>query len=349
MQVSTMTQEQAIRKKKVYLWTLGTFIAASVLGTLAIGIFLSEMLLYPFSGIDHTKGRCRNWHHEKSFVQYDNPKIPVDEPCEIARDRPFISTFVTNTLGKKIHLRTFNNLPSEARSNRAWLHIHGITSTGLDGARYYHAANRLGFNLFAMDLSNHGLSEDDGRGAAYGCREYHDVLAIMKYLLNTYPDYEFLITASSMGAMALINSSKELFALPGAARIRAFGIENPATSVREIAFRGRGVPPAPKLFLDVALWVAKIRMGCDFDHMQPIDNAQYISVPTWFVHSKQDEILPPEFAQELAANMPKQIPHVVSIRERGWHSAIWNENPQQFEQELAAIFDTGLNFSQTKP
>jgi pimeloyl-ACP methyl ester carboxylesterase len=203
-------------------------------------------------------------------------------------------------------------------------------------------AERLGFQLAAMDLSNHGLSQRDGMGAAYGCREDADVVAVVGDLMERHPQRDLYLHATSMGAMALANAIPRLMALDTGRRIVALSLENPIPSVRDVVTRSPHRPPVPDAFLDLALLVAGWRAGYNFESCRPLDNVRFAKRPVLVQWSQRDDLVPRELVEEFVSALPGDIPRRLEVFSDGGHSAVWNGDPVAYEAQTKENWLVGL-------
>lgn len=247
---------------------------------------------------------------------------------------------IKNSLGSVIHYVMMNT--TSVPDAPFWVHFHGINGNYLHGARYYEAAKRLGFELVAAEFVNHGTSGYDGKGAAYGCKEHFDVSAVIGDLLNRYPDRNILISASSMGTMALALADKDLSILDRNHRVIAYALENPISSLRNIIAATPTGQYIPAFLLNLGLESAAVKSGYDFDECAPIHAYKRFSRPTLVQHSEKDEFVPIEMGQTVYDSLPKDLAKNFKRYPMGMHSAIWNSQMLEFENDIAEIWRLGL-------
>lgn len=346
--------------KKGILALTGTFVlGASALGGAAN--HLSDLLLFrerpKEEWTNPQKPACSQWMREYAYAdltQGTPGSKPVDFTCEEALAHPGESFKVSSDSGMAVHYKVYQN-PRDgdayagfpqmaAKAPPFLLHIHGVSGSHLHGARYFKMASRLGFQLVAMDLSNHGLSEHNGKGAGYGCRESPDVLAVIGALLRSSPDRDILIHATSMGAMALGNAASQLTALDARHRIVAAVIENPIPSVRRVVDESPHRPPVPAFLIDVGMALAHARSGYNFEACRPIDGYKGLTLPAAVLHAQPDDLVPEKLAREVFNSLPKALPNVYKVYPRGSHSAVWNGSPAEYEADVMDIWRTGLRY-----
>lgn len=256
--------------------------------------------------------------------------------------------------GRRAHYITYDSdaLPGGTQplepQSPVWLHLHGLNSNYLHGTRYLGVAKRAGFRLVSAEYVNHGLSDHDGKGAAYGCKESDDVVAVVKAVLARYPGSDVLITASSMGTMALALAEAKIAAADHEGRIKAFALENPPTTVRDLASSVGIGARLPKALIDLTLSHAAERAGYNFEECSPMAAYSRFSHPTLVQHAATDELLPPSMGERVYAALPSQIPKHFALYPKGSHSAVWNAQPDLFEKDLMDFFAQGQQWQVNK-
>jgi pimeloyl-ACP methyl ester carboxylesterase len=325
------------------------------------GWYLSGMLLFRDKPMDYwqkpQKPACSPWMVDWAFADLRTESVPprasVDDQCPRALEYPKTSHGIKASHGLDVHYNVFDNpIRASAYGNTEsagtlpplFLHIHGVSGNWAHGARYFKMASRLGFQLVAMDLSNHGESGRDGKGAAYGCREDADVAAVVNDLKSKFPGRDLYLHATSMGAMSLLNAMPFLMSNNSDGRIVAITLENPIPSVREIVMKSPYRPPVPDAFISMALAFASWRAGHNFDTCRPLDSAGSVRVPTLVQWSEKDEMVPRELVESVVNALPADVPHRFETFPRGGHSAVWNGDPLKYEEQTLANWQEGLEW-----
>ncbi len=269
---------------------------------------------------------------------------PLELSCEAAEALPAQTFFARNPEGLDIHYKVYKAPKPGAP---LMLHVPGITSTYLDGTRYYPMAGRLGFQLVTLDLSNHGISGNNAQGAAYGCREQADVLTVVKELMRRYPGRDLMLTGTSMGTMAIANAADELLALPEAKHIVAIQLENPPSSLRDTVGFHRDGQGFPGVVIDAVVWLAGLRSGHDFTACAPIRQVAALQRPVLVHQVEGDTIVSVDMARKVFAALPPGLPHQFKLYPHGKHAAVWNGQPEAYERDLAALWQAGLAYRDT--
>lgn len=260
---------------------------------------------------------------------------PLEISCEQARRLPAVSDYTNTADGLKIHYRVFD---SDRPDAPLLLHVPGITSSWLDGARYAGVAKRLGFRLAVLELRNHGISGNNGMGAAYGCREREDVLAVVKALQARFPARPMLIWSSSMGTMSVLNATPELAQMP---EVKGLLLENFPTSLRdvvEVSFS----PGHPALLYDSVLALAGFRHGVNFKACSPVALVKDLSIPAFVTVTRADDLTPVAMVEKAYSAFPTGRGHRYKLYPHGRHAAIWNGQPEVYEADIRQFWVEAL-------
>jgi pimeloyl-ACP methyl ester carboxylesterase len=314
--------------------------------------YLSDLLLFPFKAREQWMSveniTCTQWLKEYAYADlregFPSKKV-LDLSCEDSLNLPAQSFYANSSRGERIHYKIYDNLSEEQKKSPQQLplffHVHGVSGTHMHGARYFKMASRLGFQLVAMDLSNHGLSDHNGLGASYGCREQHDVIAVLNALKAQFPNRKILWHSTSMGTMASLNAAGTLFPLEqkeSEKTILALALENPIPSVEQLVLSTPKKPNVPQGFISLGVWLAEKRGKVDFSSCEPVKAAPKVSVPTYVYNSVHDDIVSPEVSNQVVAALPKENVFKVKVFTKGAHSTVWNGNPEDVEKDLAELW-----------
>lgn len=278
------------------------------------------------------KAICRNWHTQFEF-QYGEGD-PINPSCQIALNYPSQDFFVPSANGFQIHFKLFNDQKLATLSDETpiWLHVHGITGDWLSAARYIESANALNLRLVGMDLSNHGESTNDGHGAFWGCRESHDVVAVVKRLREMYPKAPVFVTAVSMGTMAVARAEKEIRALGVKAILLEAPIGNVITTVPSFA------RPMTFLALKMRSWKDGLDLNaCDANEVLP-----EFATPTLIVNVAGDPYISKEDALAYFDRLPKGMDKRIVFFENGIHTLAYNYNRVEFIQKFKDLYTSAM-------
>ncbi len=187
-------------------------------------------------------------------------------------------------------------------SSKTVILVHGIRANHIIGLQYAPLFSALGYNLLAIDQRAHGLS--GGRYSTYGHDEKADVAAWLSYLRRRFgADAELGLMGHSMGAATAL-SVPEL-----ESGIQLIVADCPFDHLKGFILyqlRRLGVFASP-VYSIVRLMV-RLFLGFDPDTVAPFHTvcSKGHDIPTLFIHSKGDRIIPYTCAQRMyeARNNP---------------------------------------------
>ena len=336
-------------KKKFIVPAVFGIAILSVAALIFVYYRLTNILMYwdvdPAVAKTQREAICSDW---LSDVAYGDLRpgaakgTAVDISCEDIFKVPFEELPVKTETGFALRSRLFSlqlqNGQPPKDDTPIFIHIHGISGNWLHGARYVKMASRLGMRLAVVELSNHGFSANNGLGAALGCREKDDVIALMKYLYTRYPQAPLYLHGTSMGTMAIFNGITEIQELDSHKMLKALAIENPIPSLRHMVMDSSMRPPLPEFLLEGALKFADFRTGLNFDKCRPIDKVAAVNRPTLIYQTVKDDIVPEKFSQLVMDTLPQGVTKEMKVFQNGSHSAVWNGQPEEVESMLASFW-----------
>jgi pimeloyl-ACP methyl ester carboxylesterase len=328
------------RIKRLYLEILGLLILAIPLaGVLLLNQLADQVIFFKYGRerwAMQRPGLCSPARKQQVYADMRPGQSGVqalEYSCEAARSLPARSFYTQTADGISIHYRIFDSPKADAP---LLLHVPGITSSWLDGARYAGVARRLGFQLAVLELRNHGISGNNGRGAAYGCREREDVLAVVRALQSRYPQRTMLIWASSMGSMSVINAARALEAIPA---VKGLLLENFPTSLREVVETSFS-PGHPALLYDAVILTAGLRHGVDFHDCSPLERVRQLELPAFVTVTRADTLTPVAMVAKAYATFPPGQGHRYKLYPHGRHAAIWNGQPKVYEADIKSFWQS---------
>lgn len=347
-ETQTQSRKRILRR---YLEILGLLILALPLaGLLFLNQQAEKLLYYKYGKAKWAQQRPAICSPARKALVYadqrpgqrlgQNRDKPLELACEEALALPALHTEIRNRDGLKLH--TVRHLTGP-EPQRPWLvYISGTTSTWLDATRYLPMAKRLGFNLASLDMSNHGISGNNGKGVGFGCREKADVTAMVDFIASTYPQADLLLAGTSTGTMGIANASAELLQASYAKRIVAVVLENPPPSVRALV--GNKAAKLPGLLSDLTTALAGLQAGQDFFSCAPTRVLKNLKRPTLVQTGAKDQLVTVAMAEQTYLALPQGYPHQFSVFPHADHAALWNAEPLKFEQEFKQIWQTGQRF-----
>lgn len=285
------------------------------------------------------KAICREWHTEYEFK--DSDKKDLSPNCGESLEFKSIDEFVSSPNGN-IHIKEFS-LEDTTQSQiilgapkPIWLHIHGITGNWLSAARYIEPAKKLGFRLFGMDLSNHGESTNDGKGAFWGCREASDVVSVVKLLkLKAPPLTPIAISAVSMGTLAVALAESKLRYLG----VTMFLLEAPIEKVQNT------LPPWSLPFAFASLKMRSFQDGYDLTTCNASSVLSQFKTPTLLVTVEQDPFIKTSDVKKYLDSLPNELDKKLVVFSKGLHTLAYNFNKVEFIDEFYSFFLNAWNKS----
>jgi pimeloyl-ACP methyl ester carboxylesterase len=213
-------------------------------------------------------------------------------------------------------------------SPRAAVLVHGWAGGKSDlhvveTARVY---ERAGYNVLMLDLRGHGGSE--GERVTLGYREVRDVRGALSWLEERgFGPEEVVLHGWSMG---------------GAAALRAAPGTGVAAVVEESTYADLSpllwelipdVSGLPAFFIPGIILMGRISLGIDPSAVRPQEEAGQLSrggVPFMIIHSRDDEVVPFEHAESLAAAHPGATFWEI----KGYEHVATHEHPEYGERLL---------------
>lgn len=241
---------------------------------------------------------------------------------------------------EEIKIRSMNGtelhgwrLPAAGLANQAAFLVHGGGSDRREMVRYAHLFLNRGADVYLFDLSCHGESPCAVPGMSFGHRESRDILSIYGHLTANKAYTKFYAMGTSVGTTSILS------ALPLMPRLSAVVAENPMASFSRFVFETPAAPSfLPSWFKHMVVQLT-YRRG-KFDGASSPTNSLALpgTVPVFFLHSKNDKLIPWEHSQALydLYSGPKKL----WITEKGEHAALWNADREDYEARVAKFLDS---------
>ncbi|NRA63105.1 MAG: hypothetical protein HRU19_01410 [Pseudobacteriovorax sp.] len=315
-------------------WSVAIFFCTNIF-VLGLAYYSSELLLFPGNLKHRQKStECDGFLENQAFQNISGGAANgpnISKSCEDVASSltpekvplPHLNT------GHTTHLFDLKTNPDGG----IWLHLSGVNGNYLHGARYLDMAKSFGKRLFALEYINHGLSDSDGKGTGWGCKERHDVSAAITYLAQTFPEQTIFITSTSMGSMATALALQDLKGSSSIEQISTVVYESPIPNVEELSKFTSEAPPLPHLFFDLGIWIAGLRSGLDFhnDSCNPKVALKSTVVPAFVISSRLDKVTPTALVRSFVESIPKEKLLGWTEYESGFHSTVYNGQPGKVE------------------
>jgi alpha-beta hydrolase superfamily lysophospholipase len=188
----------------------------------------------------------------------------------------------------------------EARGNVIFCHGHGRNRGHVAGL--LPTLHELGLNVLAFDFRGHGDSE--GHTSTFGHREVRDLVAAADYIHARYPDRPLFLVGISLGAAV------SLQALPRLPEVQGVWSEGCFSRLSNVVENEFAAVPAGMRGPLLALYyrLAWADSGLWGPEISPSAALGGLSVPIYFCHGEEDELVPLSEGEALyqAYNGPKQ-------------------------------------------
>ncbi|MFE4967520.1 alpha/beta hydrolase [Streptomyces sp. NPDC056660] len=231
------------------------------------------------------------------------------------------------------------DLPGELGSLPAWfvpgyrdtwvIAVHGLGTTrelAMNVMRFLHG-RRLPVLALAYRGDLGAPRPPDGLNHL-GESEWRDLDAAIRYAVR-YGARRVVLYGWSTGATMALRAAAH-----SALRERVSGLilDSPVLSWEATLRALAEARHTPEPLLPLAVRAAQGRAGLHADHVgDPVDPEQ-LTVPTLIVHGPDDVVAPWTYSRRLAARRPDRIAlHAVPDAP---HGAMWNADPQQYEERL---------------
>ncbi len=171
---------------------------------------------------------------------------------------------------------------------------HGYTDNRYGALKYARIYLDLGFDVIVYDLRGHG--ENEPTFCTYSLRESGDLNAIIADSRARWPQARVLgLHGESLGAATSVAVLK--YAPPVDFAVADCGF----SEIESVLAGGLKRMHVPAWMTRVASLCAKLRYGCSYDDMRPIDSLKNSDVPILFIHGENDDFIPPSHSQAMHA------------------------------------------------
>jgi pimeloyl-ACP methyl ester carboxylesterase len=223
-------------------------------------------------------------------------------------------------------------VPAREGSGKTILFCHGWGANRGDLLKRTWFLARDGFNLFYLDMRNHG---DSGSGLSSLSRyEAGDVSAALDWLKKNKPGAaeKLALYGMSLGAAVC------LWVAAHRADVRGLVAESPFSSFNEVVRRyGKLFHHLPAPVVNAALAVTRRRLGFDPEDYSPVKVVGRIAPrPLFLIQGDRDARMPPVEGERLfaVAGEPKELWTVPEAD----HGEIWEKAGTAFEDRVRAFY-----------
>ena len=276
--------------------------------------FLASLPLTAFSMGNHpqTKAYARAWQEEHYDLSwYDKLKKEVFR--------------VTAPDGYSLWAqRLINPVPAK----RCVIISHGYTDNHFGALKYAKNYLDLGFDVVVYDLRGHGYNKRTY--CTYTVRERQDLLAVIEAVKKRWSGYEVLgLHGESLGAATSIACLEKK---PPVDFVVADCGFSEIKSVLKGSLKKMRIPG--RMLRLTAQW-AKLRCGCSYKDMRPIDSLKDNAVPILFMHGDADELIAPRHSEAMAK--ATKGPAEVHLIHGAPHAYSVLQAPEEYRKILTAF------------
>lgn len=173
--------------------------------------------------------------------------------------------------------------------------VHGWSRNLSRTLHYIQKLHPLGYNLLAFDARNHGRSSVIKRPTVETFAD--DILTVVDFVAQSdwvsSPDVG--VIGLSIGGGAAVNAAGQDRRIKSVITVGA--IAHPV-AVMNVEFQKRGVP---NFVAATLLTYMRFRFGLDFDNIAPVNNIRRAEAEMLIIHGDDDQTIPLEQGQMLAA------------------------------------------------
>lgn len=179
------------------------------------------------------------------------------------------------------------------------LAFHGYRSMALrDDAGAFALAQKLGFNILAVDQRSHGKS--DGRVITFGIRERYDCLDWIRYAHQRFgEDNPIILCGISMGAATVLMASELKLPMNVLGIMADCPYASPAGIICKVA-KDRGYPE--KLAYPIIWLGAKLFGNLNIKESSAAQAVKHAKIPILLIHGEDDRFVPCDMSREIFKN-----------------------------------------------
>ncbi|SIT66870.1 alpha/beta hydrolase [Edaphobacillus lindanitolerans] len=210
---------------------------------------------------------------------------------------------------------------------------HGVTENKINSVKYARMFERLGFNSVIYDHRRHGDSE--GKTTSFGHYEKIDLGAVVGELRKYAGEGAVIgVHGESMGAATAL-----LYAGMDGDEADFYIADCPFSDFTEqvLHILRRDTPFRTTFAIRLANFFLRVRDGYTLDLVSPRRSVPDIEKPVLFIHSLEDDFIPPDMTRELY--LLKNGPKAIRLFKKGAHAQSFNENPAAYEDTVRDFLD----------
>lgn len=224
-------------------------------------------------------------------------------------------------------------------SGDTWvLHVHGLGASKAEALRLIRPLAAEGYPQYVIDYRNdEGVPTDPSGYNRFGVTEWEEIAAAVDMLVSEGAE-EVVLVGYSTGAAHIFSY---LHREPDPAVVAVI-VDSPNLDFEGTVDLGASQRTLPLLGLPIPgtlVWTAKqiaaLRFGVDWEATDYLPEANLIEVPMLVIHGTDDETVPLQTSQDLAAARPDLIR--ISIVPGAGHVRSWNVSPASYEAAVTGF------------
>ena len=225
-------------------------------------------------------------------------------------------------------------IPSNNNGGRAVITVHGGEGDRRSFMRHVPMLHSAGYSVLLFDYREHGISDGDSRGIAFGWRANHDVISATAFMKESRGYSRVAVLGTSMGAVSTIIAAAK------SDRIDVVIAENPFATAHEVLSEADFFDRLPLWYLKRVAWLTRWHFDV-LDEPNAIDVVDRIAPrPLLLMHGTEDKAVGVWQSQKLfdKAGQPKEI----WVLEGAEHTALYNLAPEAYEQRVIGFLQKHL-------
>lgn len=225
-------------------------------------------------------------------------------------------------------------IPADNNRSEAVVAVHGGEGDRRSFMRHVPMLNKAGYTVLLFDYREHGISDGDSRGIAFGWRANHDVSSAVAFIKQQRSYSRVAVLGTSMGAVSAIIAGANTPA------IDVVIAENPFATAQDVLGDADFFDKLPLWYRKLVAYFVRVHFDV-LDEPNAIDVVNQIAPrPLLLMHGTADQSVGFWQSEKLyeQAGEPKEI----WILEGAEHTALFNKAPEEFQQRVIGFLDRYL-------
>lgn len=299
-------------------------------------VILAAVVVLVFGMVPVILGRILS----NSFIHFTNysTQFTIDDGLQKGEippgfmERPFQRFTVSTEDGL-----TLSGWALKGRVAKTVIFIHGVSWTRYGMVKYMWTFLERGWNVVAFDHRAHG--ESQGTLKTFGVREKHDLVAVIRWARQQFPQAEVLgLFGESMGAATMLQAA------PLVGDVDFMVADSSFSDLRVLAITHLRKLHIPGVLVPSILWWANRftyrRADFRLEDASPIRAIQGLRIPVVFFHGTADKMSPCHMSADLQRAVDPQTHTEVWLQEGAEHSTSIMVDRATYEARLWKFIDS---------